>query len=691
MLNLPKPLVTVVIPCHNYARFVVDAIRSVQAQTLNNFECMVVDDSSDDNSSEVIMAAIQGDSRFTIWHVDFHSLSATRNYGISHGTGTYLCCLDADDMMGNENYLEVMVTALEKDKTLGITFSCLQVMDVNGKLGHVPTWPNGWDFEAQCNHINQIPSLCVFSREMWSRAGGFRPYYRYVEDAEFWTTCGMLGYGAIHATTEPWFRYRLHDKSASQVHRTGEIPEPDWLEYHPGARDGQRPFAAGGKPPHGSWPVRFYNEPDVSIIIPVGVGHEEVVKDALHSVEGQTHRMWECIVVNDTGYDFDLTGFPWVKVIHTKKLGAGGARNWGMHYTKAPFIVCLDADDMLKPNFLERTLAIYRQQGRYVYTDWLTHDKMTNWQIHTTPEYSFEAIKTKPSMHPVTCLIPRKWFMDVGGFDESLPSFEDVDLFMKLHTHGYCGVRVPEPLLIYNLGYGTRRKESEGFEPTFKSILKKRYGAYMEGDKMCDCVKPPQGKQPMAPSPDNADEYREAYGEMILAKLVGAFVAEAPVTFRGPATHVNYGRRAKGDVFYVWQADIDNGGDTFERVENYDTEPEPTVIPPAPPTLTSEELEAHADQLEPGEWNRLHLHEWPSPSEHNTKPLPGDFQGDYISDDVPRQEAPPEPDTKTILEQPVVKVDKIPTPKTPKTVVSNPRRGGKNTATKTPKGGNKTK
>jgi len=581
-----KPLVTVVIPCHNYARFVVDAIRSVQVQTLNNLECFIVNDCSTDNSHEVIAQAIQGDKRLMIVDVDFGSLSATRNYGLSLGTAPYLCCLDADDEMGSEEYLEVMVSALEKDRTLGVAFSSIQVMDENGKLGHVPNWPNGYDFDQQCAHINQVTSLCVFTRKMWERAGGFRPYFRYAEDADFWTTGGMIGFGGIHATTQPWFHYRLHNKSASQVHRTGEIPEPDWLEFHPGAKDGKRPFAAGGRAPRGSWPVRFYHEPEVSIIIPVGVGHEQWLGDALHSVEGQTHRYWECIVVNDSGHKLDLTGFPWARVIECNYLftwGAGVARNLGAKVAKAPFLVFLDADDLLKPTFLEDTLAAYQKHGRYAYVDWLTHDKMTNWQVHPTPEYSLQAVKDKPSIHPITCLIPQKWFWDVGGFDEQMPAFEDVDLFMKLLTHGYCGVRVPKPLLIYNLDSGYRRKGNDAYRPTFEALLKKRYGKFMEEHQMCDCVQPPKGKTPMAPTPENAAEFKETYGDMVLAKLVGRFVPEAPATFRGPATRVLYGRRAKGDIFYIWQADLENGGDTFELVNNYTTEPQATEVPPPPP------------------------------------------------------------------------------------------------------------
>lgn len=585
---MDKPLVTVVIPCHNYAAYVTDAIRSVQGQSLNNFECVIVCDACTDNSVEVVLDAIKDDARFRMTIAQNRSLSATRNMGIGLGSAPFLCCLDADDMMGSSEYLETLVSELEKDRTVGIAFTSLRVMDAQGNLGHVPNWPNGWDFDMQCRHINQIPSLCVFRRDMWQRAGGFRPFYKYVEDAEFWTTCGMIGFSAKHVTTAPWFHYRLHDKSASQVHRTGEIPEPDWLEYHPGASDNQRPFAACGNPPRGSWPVRFYHEPDVSIIIPVGKGHEEMVKDALHSVEGQTHRYWECIVVNDTGYNLNLTGFPWVKEHATKELGAGAARNVGLHYAEGDHVVFLDADDMLKPTFLADTLETYQRNGRYVYTDWLTGNQKEGFELRETPEYSLEAIRAKPSLHPITALIPRRWALDVGGFDEELPAMEDVDFFMRLYTHGYCGIRVAKPLLIYNLDTGTRRlmAESAIFGTLFKALLKNRYGKFMEADKMCDCVQPPKGKQPAAPTLENAAEYRETYGEIVLAQLEGKFTPEAPAEFRGPATRVSYGRRAKHDIFYVWQADVDYGDGTFIPVDNYATEPEPTVIPPTPPDLS---------------------------------------------------------------------------------------------------------
>lgn len=583
-MSLPKPLVTVVIPCHNYAEYVTDAIRSVQAQSLNNIEVFIINDASDDDSEAVAREAIQGDSRFHVLNANFRSLSATRNYGIEQGSAPYLACLDADDMMGSADFFETLVSALEKDRTLGIAFSSLQVMSADGVLGHVPSWPDGFDADKQFAHINQIPSLCVFSREMWRRAGGFVKYYRYVEDAEFWTTCIEIGYGAIHVTHEPMFHYRLHNKSASQVHRDGTIAEPDWLEWHPWAKTGDRPLAAGGQAPYGSWPVRFYNKPEISVIIPVGKGHESAVKDALHSVEGQTFRNWECIVVNDSGSDLQLeNGFPWAKVINTKGcIGAGAARNLGAKQSHAPFIVFLDADDLLKPRFLEATRATYRQYGRYAYTDWLTEEKQTNFQVHTTPEYSFQAVWERPSIHPVTTLLPRAWFEAVGGFDEQMTAFEDVDFYMKMLINGFCGVRVPEPLLIYHLQSGFRRTAGEAIKDRFKILLTSRYGAYMEGRTMCNCVEPPKGLQRQAPTPENLAEYKDTYGEMLKIQLTWEDAALGAVTFLGPATRVNYGRRSRNEVFYVWEKDVTNSEGVFTVLNDYQTEAAPTVVPPAP-------------------------------------------------------------------------------------------------------------
>jgi hypothetical protein len=204
---------------------------------------------------------------------------------------------------------------------------------------------------------------------------------------------------------------------------------------------------------------------------------------------------------------------------------------------------------------------------------------------HETLDYSLDNFRQHPSIHPITTLLPRKWFEAVGGFDENMPAFEDVDLYLKLMLKGFCGIRVPEPLLIYNLNTGTRREVGKQSENEFKALLKARYGATMEAMNMCNCVEPPKGKQPLAPSQDNLADYKEAFGDAIMAELVWGRAGVGAVTFYGPATRTNYGRRARHDVFLVWEQDILNSDGVFKPLNNYTTEPEVTVIPAPPPSL----------------------------------------------------------------------------------------------------------
>lgn len=114
---------------------------------------------------------------------------------------------------------------------------------------------------------------------------------------------------------------------------------------------------------------------------------------------------------------------------------------------------------------------------------------------------------------------------------------------------------------------------------------------------MCDCVDPPKGKQAVPPTPENAAEYHAAYGEMIKVELISQFSGESPTTFRGPATRVNYGYRARGDIFHIWEADLLNSDGVFERVEVFEAESSLTEIPP-PPTSITEQLQAATWDIE---------------------------------------------------------------------------------------------
>src|SRR5262245_20604446 len=93
--NRRQPLVSVIIPCYNHAHYLGEAIESVLAQTVQDFEIIVVDDGSTDSTADV--AARYPRVRYV--RQNNQGLSAARNTGIKHGLGRFLVFLDADDLL----------------------------------------------------------------------------------------------------------------------------------------------------------------------------------------------------------------------------------------------------------------------------------------------------------------------------------------------------------------------------------------------------------------------------------------------------------------------------------------------------------------------------------------------------------------------------------------------------------------
>jgi len=109
-----SPRVSIILPNHNYADFISDAIASVRAQTLSDWECIIIDDASTDNSVDVIKNLIRSDNRFKlVVNPESLGVSATRNVGLDMARGEYIAFLDSDDCY-MEYFLEMLV-ALAKN------------------------------------------------------------------------------------------------------------------------------------------------------------------------------------------------------------------------------------------------------------------------------------------------------------------------------------------------------------------------------------------------------------------------------------------------------------------------------------------------------------------------------------------------------------------------------------------------
>lgn len=162
-------------------------------------------------------------------------------------------------------------------------------------------------------------------------------------------------------------------------------------------------------------------------------------------------------------------------MVDTDMRGPAYIRNKLLEEVKTPFVVFLDADDYLEPDFVYECLRVVRPD-RYVYTDWYQGT-----QVMSTPKGAF----WDTAWHLVTCLLHVPYVRLVGGFDEKLPVMEDTKLFLDFDKHDYCGIQVKKPLVHYtNEGRRSAEGRANGETQNVKAWLKGRYSVACCGSEV---------------------------------------------------------------------------------------------------------------------------------------------------------------------------------------------------------------
>jgi glycosyltransferase involved in cell wall biosynthesis len=199
-MNAPvcsTPLVSVVIPTYNHAHFLARALQSVLDQTYPNWEVIVVDNHSQDNTAEVI----QGfeDSRITVLKIHNHGvIAASRNMGMRTARGEWIAFLDSDDLWYPDK-LETVMKEARRDATIDV-FSTDEVLvnDSTGERKLLRYGPYCQDFYKRLllrgNCLS--PSAALVRRDFLScNRIGFRENKEFItaEDYDFWMICAREG------------------------------------------------------------------------------------------------------------------------------------------------------------------------------------------------------------------------------------------------------------------------------------------------------------------------------------------------------------------------------------------------------------------------------------------------------------------------------------------------------------------
>lgn len=167
----------------------------------------------------------------------------------------------------------------------------------------------------------------------------------------------------------------------------------------------------------------------VSVVIPIWGEYKKYLNECLTSVNNQTFKDFEIIIIED-------------------KTDLPSARNEGIRRSKGEYILPLDVDDMLREDYLEKTV------GR---GDIVTTAHYNNSEKHLLPAKEINLIDLKRTNLVIACSLFKKSVWEkVGGYDENLKDgYEDWDFWINAMTHGYKITVIDEPLYNYR-----KRRES---------------------------------------------------------------------------------------------------------------------------------------------------------------------------------------------------------------------------------------
>jgi glycosyltransferase involved in cell wall biosynthesis len=218
-----QPCVTVVVPAYNHGRFLPETLGCLIRQTHQDWECVVVDDGSTDDTHAVVHGFSRIDPRIRYQHQDNRGLSAARNAGLMSALGRYVQFLDADDLLAEEK-LERGVAWLDTHADVDVCYCNYRPMDsATGQLQECWTremlGPDPLaDFLYRWELDLCIPIHCaLFRRSVWRDKPAFDEHLRAKEDWMFWVDLA-LRQTRFHFLDQDHAFYRMHDGNMFKRH-----------------------------------------------------------------------------------------------------------------------------------------------------------------------------------------------------------------------------------------------------------------------------------------------------------------------------------------------------------------------------------------------------------------------------------------------------------------------------------------
>ncbi len=126
-----KPVISIIVPVHNVELYLDKCIKSILDQTMNEFELILVNDGSIDQSGFICDSYAQKDNRIKVYHTNYRGVSAARNIGISVSQGEFIGFVDGDDYVDKDMYSKLLKLCKQTNSDIAV---CKLGREINGKI-----------------------------------------------------------------------------------------------------------------------------------------------------------------------------------------------------------------------------------------------------------------------------------------------------------------------------------------------------------------------------------------------------------------------------------------------------------------------------------------------------------------------------------------------------------------------------
>ena len=496
--------ISIVITAFNYGKYVGKAIESVLSQDYPDFELLVLNNASEDNTHEVISRYVADPRLHYVINETNIGAAANTVKGFELATGEFLIFLSADDYF-LPGALSRLAAELIQHPELGFVYARYVFINDEGRLLDMVSHP-GWEPFDHREHPDELGRLLaydcyvatvttLFRRSVFEQSGFFDLSFR-VGDYELFLRF------ASHGAPSKFLNialaaFRVHGKQLSvgdefvgsglQINDQVRLLERYLTEEHAAQLSGYeaqilnlldgklRLFEYSGGSISADLDARIRqvkqkllslsayrpivglgDKPLVSVVVPT-LGRPVLLMDALDSLLNQTYAHWEAIIVNDGG----VSMAPLIEgkdqriryLEHRKSLGQSAARNTGLRFAKGEVICYLDDDDIFLPDHLSTVVDALRKNNTagLVYTDVAVVIEEVGYDLRKelSREKPYEKIQYSRELLHVQNFIPinawahrRECLKAVGPFDEKLQALEDWEFLIRL-SRKYDFVHIP--------------------------------------------------------------------------------------------------------------------------------------------------------------------------------------------------------------------------------------------------------